>query len=139
MTFLTTGIILSSDLVSKEIVSSTVSNIYKSITGISEYNLEHINELLEELDLYKKIEIVESIFENNISDITKKTFNISLNNLHEISEKISKELELLKNDIEHSKTLYLKNFRNHKYIKILENLKRHNKILDNRLDLFLKL
>lgn len=139
MTFLTTGIILSSDLVSKEIVSSTVSKIYNSITGISEYNLEHINELLEELDLYKKIEIVESIFENNKMDITKKTFNIALNNLHEISEKISKELEILKNDIEHSKTLYLKNFRNHKYIKILENLKRHNKILDNRLDLFLKL
>jgi hypothetical protein len=136
MTFLTAGIILSSDLVSKEIVSSTVSKIYNSITGISEYNLEHINELLEEFDLYKKIEIVESIFENNILDITKKTFNIALNNLHEISEKISLELEILKNDIEHSKTLYLKNF---KYIKILENLKRHSKILDNRLDLFLKL
>ena len=139
MTFLTAGILLSGDIVSKEIVSTTVSNIYKTITGISEYNLEHINELLEELDLYKKIEIVESIFENNKLDISKKTYNIALNNLHEISEKISNELETLKNDIEHYKTLYLKNFRNHNYVKILENLKRHSKILDNRLDLLLKL
>ena len=139
MTFLTAGILLSGDIVSKEIVSTTVSNIYKTITGISEYNLEHINELLEELDLYKKIEIVESIFENNKLDISKKTYNIALNNLHEISEKISNELETLKNDIEHYKTLYLKNFRNHNYVKILQNLKRHSKILDNRLDLLLKL
>ena len=139
MPFLTTGMILTSDVVSREVISGTTGTIYRLISGISEFDLEHVNQLLEELDLNKKIEIVESLFDNNRYEPTKKTFNIALNNLHEISEKISLELKEIKKDIEFTKTLYFKQFRSHKYMKNLENLKKHSKILDNRLDLVIKL
>tara|TARA_Y200000002_G_C22589983_1_gene624775 strand:+ start:607 stop:1038 length:432 start_codon:yes stop_codon:yes gene_type:complete len=139
MPFLTTGMILTSDVVSREVISGTTGTIYRLLSGISEFDLEHVNQLLEELDLNKKIEIVESLFDNNRYEPTKKTFNIALNNLHEISEKISLELKEIKKDIEYTKTLYFKQFRSHKYMKNLENLKKHSKILDNRLDLVIKL
>ena len=139
MPFLTSGIILTSEIVGKDVISNTTSNIYKSIAGINEFNLGHVNELLEEIDIYKKIEIVESLFSNYNYDLTKKTLNLSLNNLHEISDKINEELEIIKKDIEYNKTLYFSNIRANKYNKNLENLKKHTKILDQRLDLFIKL
>lgn len=139
MPFLTTGMILTSDVVSREVISGTTGSIYRLLSGINEFDLEHVNQLLEELDLYKKIEIVESLFDNNKYDLTKKTYNIALNNLHEISEKISLELKEIKKDIEYTKTLYFRQFRTHKYMKNLQNLKKHSKILDNRLDLVIKL
>ena len=138
MPFLTSGIILTTEIVGKDIISNTTSNIYKSIAGINEFNLSHVNELLEEIDIYKKIEIVESLFSNYNYDLTKKTLNLSLNNLHEISDKINKELKIIKKDIEYNKTLYFSNIRANKYNKNLENLKKHTKILDQRLDLFIK-
>ncbi len=139
MPFLTTGILLTSEIVSKDIISGTSLKIYNSLSGISEFDLEHVNQLLEEFDLFKKIEIVESLFENNKYDISKKTYNIALNNLHEISEKISKELEDIHKDIEYTKTLYFRIFRTHKYMKHLDNLKKFSNILDKRLELVVRL
>ena len=139
MPFLTTGILLTSEIVSKDIISGTSMKIYNSLSGISEFDLEHVNQLLEELDLTKKIEIVESLFENNKYDISKKTYNMALNNLHEISEIISKELEDIYKDIEYTKTLYFRNFRTHKYMKHLDNLKKFSNILDKRLELVIRL
>jgi|TARA_B110000261_G_C12963749_1_gene309662 hypothetical protein len=139
MPFLTSGMILTSEVVSREVISGTAGKIYNSLSGISEFDLAHVNTLLEDLDLNKKIEIVESLFDNNRFDPTKKTFNIALNNLHEISEKISSELEEIKKNIEYTKTLYFRSLRTHKYIKHLDNLKKHSKILDNRLELVIKL
>nr|QDY51977.1 hypothetical protein 2_49 [Mimiviridae sp. ChoanoV1] len=139
MPFLTSGIILTSEIVGKDVISNTTSNIYKSIAGINKFNLGHVNELLEEIDIYKKIEIVESLFSNYNYDLTKKTLTLALNNLHEISDKINEELEIIKKDIEYNKTLYFSNIRANRYNKNLENLKKHTKILDQRLDLFIKL
>ena len=139
MPFLTTGILLTSEIISKDIITRTSLKIYNSLIGICEFDLEHVNQLLEELDLTNKIEIVESLFENNTYDITKKTYNKTLNNLHEISEKISKELEDIYKDIEYTKTLYFKSFRTRKYMKHLDNLKKFSNILDKRLELVIKL
>lgn len=139
MPFLTTGMILTTDVVSREVISTTTSSIYNLLSGINAFDLQHVNQLLEELDLNKKVEIVESLFDNNKFDLLRKTYNIALNNLHEISEKISLELKEIKKDLEYSETLYFKSFRNHKYLKSLENLKKHSKILDDRLDLVIKL
>ena len=71
--------------------------------------------------------------------ILQKTLSLELNNLHEISDKINEELEIIKKDIEYNKTLYFSNLRANKYNKNLENLKKHTRILDKRLDLFFKL
>ena len=49
-------------LVSSEVVSNTMKNIYESINGINENDIPHITDLLEKLDIKKKIEITESLF-----------------------------------------------------------------------------
>ena len=139
MPFLTSGILLTSEVVGKEVISGTAGNIYNLLSGINEFNLAHVNEILEELDLNKKIEIVESLFDNNKTDFTKKTYNLALNNLHEISQKIQDELETIKKDIEYTNTLYFKRFRSLSYLGSLKNLKKHSKILDERLNLVIRL
>ena len=125
-------------LVSTEVVSNTMKNIHDSINGIHENDVPHIIELLEKLDLKKKIEITQSLFKEN-KNIKNDTLKIALNNLHEITIKIKKELEEINNDIEYSKTLYFQSFRTMPYVEKLDKLKNHNDLLDNRLDLTIKL
>ena len=125
-------------LVSTEVVSNTMKNIHDSINGIHENDVPHILELLEKLDLKKKIEITQSLFKEN-KNIKNDTLKIALNNLHEITIKIKKELEEINNDIEYSKTLYFQSFRTMPYVEKLDKLKNHNDLLDNRLDLTIKL
>ena len=125
-------------LVSAEVVSNTMKNIHDAINGIHENDVPHIIELLEKLDLKKKIEITQSLFKEN-KNIKNDTLKIALNNLHEITIKIKKELEEINNDIEYSKTLYFQSFRTMPYVEKLDKLKNHNDLLDNRLDLTIKL
>ena len=49
MPFLTTGMILTTDVVSREVISSTTSSIYNLLSGINAFDLQHVNQLLEEL------------------------------------------------------------------------------------------
>ena len=72
-------------------------------------------------------------------DVLDKTIVLALNNLHEISEKIEKELVEIKKDIEYSKTLYFSYLRSKPYFEKLKKLECHSSILDSRLDLFLRL
>ena len=125
-------------LVSSEVVSNTMKNIYESINGINENDIPHITDLLERLDIKKKIEITESLFKEN-KNIKNDTLKIALNNLHQITIKIKSELEEIGKDIEYSKTLYFQSFRTLPYMEKLEKLKNHNELLDNRLDLTIKL
>ena len=125
-------------LVSTEVVSNTMKNIHEVINGINENDVPHIIELLEKLDLKKKIEITESLFKEN-KNVKNDTLKIALNNLHEITIKIKKELEEINYDIEYSKTLYFQSFRTMPYVEKLDKLKNHNDLLDNRLDLTIKL
>lgn len=125
-------------LVSAEVVSNTMKNIHDAINGIHENDVPHIIELLEKLDLKKKIEITQSLFKEN-KNVKNDTLKIALNNLHEITIKIKKELEEINNDIEYSKTLYFQSFRTMPYVEKLDKLKNHNDLLDNRLDLTIKL
>lgn len=125
-------------LVSAEVVSNTMKNIHDAINGIHDNDVPHIIELLEKLDLKKKIEITQSLFKEN-KNIKNDTLKIALNNLHEITIKIKKELEEINNDIEYSKTLYFQSFRTMPYVEKLDKLKNHNDLLDNRLDLTIKL
>ena len=125
-------------LVSTEVVSNTMKNIHEAINGIHNNDVPHIIELLEKLDLKKKIEITQSLFKEN-KNVKNDTLKIALNNLHEITIKIKKELEEINYDIEYSKTLYFQSFRTMPYVEKLDKLKNHNDLLDNRLDLTIKL
>ena len=130
--------IIISELIGKEVISDTVKGINSSISSIESFNINKVNDVLEELDIIKKIEIVNSLFDNHNLE-TDKTKVIALNNLHEISEKIMKELEEINKDIEYTKTIYFSYFRSSPYFEKLNKLKKHCKILDERMDLVLRL
>ena len=130
--------IIISELIGKEVISDTIKGINSTISNIESFNIEKVNDVLEELDIIKKIEIVNSLFENNNLEMDK-TRVMALNNLHEISEKIMKELEEINKDIEYTKTIYFSNFRSSPYFEKLKKLKKHCRILDQRMELVLRL
>lgn len=137
------GLIFTSEIIGKEIIGETSKGIFGLLTGINEFNIPHVNTILEELDIYKIVEIVESLFE----EINKGQHTIeyipaqimAYKNLHEINVKIKEELESLKENIELSKQYWFTYFRTAPYHGNLINLKRFKKILDSRLELVFRL
>ena len=132
------GSLFISELIGKEVISDTYKNINSSLTNIESFNEENVNQVIEELDINKKIGIVNSLFEN-IEHEHDKTKILALNNLHDISNKIERELDEIHKDLEYTKTIYFSYFRSKPYFQKLKKLKVHSKILDNRLDIVLKL
>ena len=137
------GLIFTSEIIGKEIIGETSKGIFGLLTGINEFNIPYINTILEELDIYKIVEIVESLFtkandEHHTLELIPAQL-LAYKNLHEINIKIKDELEVLKTNIELSKDYWFKSFRTPPYHENLENLKRYKKILDSRLDLVFKL
>jgi hypothetical protein len=132
------GSLFISELIGKEVILETYHGINSSLSSIQSFNLESVNLVLERLDISKKIEIVNSLFDER-DEALDKTLVLALNNLHEISEKIEKELVEIKKDIEYSKTLYFSYLRSKPYFEKLKKLETHSQILDSRLDLFLRL
>lgn len=131
------GSLFIGELIGKEVILETYHGINNSLSSIQSFNMESVNMVLENLDISKKIEIVNCLFGENQTE-TDKTRVLALNNLHEIAEKIKKELEEIKKDLEYSKTIYFSYLRSKPYFEKLKKLERHSKILDARLDLFLK-
>jgi len=137
------GLIFTSEIVGKEIIGETSKGIFGLLSGINEFNIQYVNGILEELDIYKVVELVESLFydahrEHHSFDFIPAQL-LAYKNLHEINIKIKQELEELKKSIEDSKEFWFKSFRTPPYHKIIENLKRHKRILDRRLELLLRL
>ena len=132
------GSLFISELIGKEVILETYHGINSSLSSIQSFNLENVNLVLERLDIAKKIEIVNSLFEDR-GNVLDKTIILALNNLHEIAEKIEKELVEIKKDIEYTKSIYFSFFRSKPYFEKLKKLENHSHILDSRLDLFLRL
>ncbi len=132
------GLIFTSELIGKEVLGETSKSIYNSISNISSFNETFLNKVIEELDLLKKIEIVNSLYDNS-SDLKNKTIILALNNVHDISVKIENELKDIEKDIEYFKTLYFQYIRGLPYMEKINNLKKHSKILDDRLNLLIQL
>ena len=138
MPLLLPPLLITSELIKNEIIHDTAKEIY-SFYLVFIHNEPTLNNALEELDIVKKIELIEMIFSQYINDpLNNETLVLSLNNLHDISIKIRKELEEIKNDLKEYEKIYFKWFRQF-LINKLENLKRHCRILNERLDLFTKL
>ena len=137
------GIIFTTEIIGKEIIGETSKGIFGLLSGISEFDIPYINTIFEDLDIMKTIELVESLFKEKTESqnmiMLTDTQILSLNNLHDISTKIKKELELIKSGIEESKNYWFKFFRTAPYHQNLENLKRYKRILDSRLNIALKI
>ena len=132
------GLIFTSELIGKEVLGETSKSIYNSISNISSFNETFLIKTIEELDLLKKIEIVNSLYDNN-PNLKSKTVTLALNNVHDISVKIENELKDIEKDIEYFKTLYFQYIRGLPYMEKITNLKKHSKILDDRLNLLIQL
>ena len=65
------GSLFISELIGKEVISDTYKNINSSLTNIESFNEENVNQVIEELDINKKIGIVNSLFENIESEHDK--------------------------------------------------------------------
>ena len=136
-------LVFTGEIFKKEIICETSRGILGLLSGISEFNIPYITQLLEDLDIIKTIELVESIFNDNTSHdkliLLSPSQILSLNNLHEINLKIEKELKEIKTKVDESKNYWFKYLRTAPYHNNLENLKRFKNILDSRLDIALKL
>lgn len=130
-----------SSLIKKELISQTISESTKNIV----YNLGNLmkdefefKNIIEELDLMSKIDIINSL----INDIDSKNINEIIHKvihyLHMIIDLIKQEIEEIKKEIKEHKELWFHNFRTANYKVKIERLIKHNQILDKRLDLFIK-
>lgn len=137
------GIVFTSEIIGREIIGETSKGIFGLLSGISEFDIPYINTIFEDLDIMKTIELVESLFKEKTESqnmiMLTGTQILALNNLHDISTKIKKELELIKSGIQESKNYWFKFFRTAPYHQNLENLKRYKRILDSRLNIALKI
>ena len=98
------GLIFTSEIIGKEIIGETSKGIFGLLTGINEFNIPYINTILEELDIYKIVEIVESLFtkandEHHTLELIPAQL-LAYKNLHDINVKIKNELGVLKTNIE---------------------------------------
>ena len=133
-----------SSLLGNQVLNHTIGeatkSAYVSIGDLLVNDKFHFKELLENLDIRLKIEIINDIiskFDNKIK--LHKSINICFKNLHLIIDKINTEIENINIGIEEHDKKWFKNFRaNNVSIKI-NNLKRHSEIMDNRLNILIKL
>lgn len=140
MPFIIPPLLITSELIKNEIIHDTAKEIYGFVSGIYNHNEPKLNIALEELDIIKKMEIIEVSFKQYYDkSLGNNALILSLNNLHDISIKIKEELEEIKKDLKEYETLYFRSLRSAPYLIKLENLKRHCRIMNERLDLFTKL
>ena len=135
--------LVTSTLLKKEVIcqaiTSTTKTAYYGISGLMSNNDFIFKDILEDLDLSEKIGIIDSLIKKlentNISD----TINLSLHGLHNIINKINNEIILINNQIKDHKQKWFSNIRPAEYLITVNKLKSHKKIMDERLDLLLKL
>ena len=136
--------VLLGSLLGREVVAKSISEItnktYSNISILINNNTFIFKEILEDLDIKVKIQIIDKL----ILDLDKKKnlsehIHVCLINLHNIIEKINNEiLEINKKNLEYEK-VWLKMIYSNPACKLINNLKKHTKIMDTRLDMLVKL
>ena len=138
-------LISSSVLLGKEFVNQTITkttnNIYGNIDAIIIDSSFEFKNLLDDLDITTKLDIINSFICNLKEDnkIYSKTILKTLDYLIDIFKKIEKELDNIKLEITEHKKKWFYTFRTAKYRPLIHNLIKHLKILDNRFDTLLNL
>ena len=138
-------LISSSLLFGKEVVTQTIStstkNIYLGIDNILSNHNEQFKEILNDLDIKPKLDIINSFIDEIYNN--KKIFNESINKtfkyLNEILKLIEKEIENINKEINDHKKKWFYNIRGSNCSNMINNLIKHIKILDERFELLLKL
>ena len=143
-------LITSSLLFGKELlvqsVSKTTTNIYRGLEDINSDESFQFTKILEELDIKAKLDVIhEFINELTENSVIKSKYNQSkstdkiLSYLCDILKNIENEIESINTEIKIHKTKWFNKFRIATYVTMIDNLKKHLKILDFRFELLLKL
>ena len=131
-------------LLGREVISKSVSEI-TSKTYNNIYNLLNNNEfifkdLLEEMDITVKIQVIDKmITELDSKKGLSESIHICLINLHNIIEKINNEIIEIEKSINDFDKIWFKFLYTNPSLKLISNLRKHTKIMDERLDILVKL
>jgi len=134
------GTMIGKEMFAQALTESTKS-IYSEIGFLLNYKDYNFKELLENLDINNKIEIITSLitdleYDNKMySDTCKK----NIHSLIDIINKIKNEIKEIKNDIEQHEQKWFYKYRSNTYNNKINNLVNHTKIMENRLDIFIKI
>lgn len=120
-------------------LSDTTGNIYSLITNLYGFSNKHIVSSLREMDILSKIQIVEAI----IKEIPENKFKndsslyIALQQLHNIVEEIENQLEDMNMIMKKHSEKWFSSWRASDFN--LPGLQSNYKIMEKRLDMFIKL
>jgi len=132
-----------SSILGREVISHTIGEATKSAyLGIGDLLSNenfHFKELIESLDIKLKIEIINDLVDRNKDIKVSKSIKTCFDNLHSIITKINEEITNVNEEIKIHSTKWFKSFRSSGVLLKINNLKRHSIILDNRLDMLIKL
>jgi hypothetical protein len=136
-----TGQILSTlignDLMTKAI-SDSANTIYNLLYGLVEFQDPVLERTLEELDVKEQVRTVETLIRNLQKPRISESINLCLEQLHEIICRIREDLKQISRNMEIHKTRWLYTYRPVDNRIQIANLKKHKSILDQRLDMFMK-
>jgi hypothetical protein len=130
--------LIGNDIITKAI-GDTSSTIYLLLYGILDYQDLYLEKFMEDLDIKYQIKCVEGIINNLDKIIIDKTLETSLENLHEIICKIREDLKQIDHNMKNHKLKWFYSYRRIDNIIQFENIKIHKKILNERLELFMKI
>lgn len=130
-------------LLGKEVICQTISNTTKSayngISGLMTNNDFIFKDILEKLDICEKVGLINSLMKQLENKDINDTINLSLHGLHNIIDKINKEIETINKQISDHKQKWFSSIRGAEYVKTVNKLVIHKRIMDERLDILLKL
>ncbi len=130
--------LIGNDLLTKAI-SDTAGTIYNLLYGLVELQDPILERAIDELDVKAQIKCVESIIGNLDKGNITKSLNISLEQLHDIICRIREDLKQINSNFNQHQQKYFYYYRKIDNSLEILNLRRHKKILDQRLDMFMKI
>ena len=130
--------LIGNDIVAKAI-SDVTTNIYNLLYNIVDNRDPVLDKTIEELDIKVQIQTINSMINNITPELKTEAISLSLHHLHDIICKIREDLKIISNILIQHSEKYFSYFRSVDYKRELKELKNHKKILDTRLDLFVKL
>ena len=137
-----TGQIVSSlignDLITRAI-SDSANTIYNLLYGLVELQDPLLERAIDELDVKAQIKCVESIIGNLPNKKISQSLSISLEQLHDIICRIREDLKQINNNFKLHQQKYFYYYRKMDNSIEISNLQRHKKILDQRLDMFMRI
>lgn len=131
-----------SSLLGREVISKSIGEAtkktYDNISLLLQNDEFIFKNVLEELDIKVKINIINKLIAEFDKKFLSDVVHQCLVNLHEIVEKINLEIESIKNESTKYNNLWFKYLYTNPTINLINNLKKHTFIMDQRLEMLVK-